>query len=198
MANCYERGACTFISSETTRTAARALGPTVRDPWPTCFTRTDWFRRRYSFYRPGQFVNLSTTKCTNVNSTTTVNPYSKTHGAPEDEERHVGDLGNVQTDGQGNAKGSITDKHVKLFGQDSILGVSSNPSTYPKPTLVFSPCLKSANQLLKTLPNLAHHRHPRWHRRSRQGRQRGQQEDGKCRSPSRLRRYWYRSVDSRW
>lgn len=52
-----------------------------------------------------------------------VNPYSKTHGAPDDEERHVGDLGNFETDGQGNAKGSITDKHIKLIGQDSVLGV---------------------------------------------------------------------------
>jgi len=50
------------------------------------------------------------------------NPYGKTHGAPDDEERHVGDLGNVQTDSQGVAKGSITDSKVKLIGSDSILG----------------------------------------------------------------------------
>jgi len=50
------------------------------------------------------------------------NPFSKTHGAPEDEERHVGDLGNFKTDAQGNAKGTITDKLIKLFGKESILG----------------------------------------------------------------------------
>lgn len=55
--------------------------------------------------------------------TTLVNPFSKTHGAPNDETRHVGDLGNVRTDGQGNAVGSVSDKLVKLIGQESVLGV---------------------------------------------------------------------------
>lgn len=52
----------------------------------------------------------------------TVNPHSKTHGAPEDSERHVGDLGNFKTDGQGNGKGSVTDNLVKLIGPHSVLG----------------------------------------------------------------------------
>lgn len=51
-----------------------------------------------------------------------VNPHSKEHGAPEDSNRHVGDLGNFETDGQGNAKGSKTDKLVKLIGPESVLG----------------------------------------------------------------------------
>ncbi|THY24913.1 Copper, zinc superoxide dismutase [Aureobasidium pullulans] len=50
------------------------------------------------------------------------NPHGKTHGAPEDDERHVGDLGNFKTDGQGNAKGSVTDKLIKLIGPESVLG----------------------------------------------------------------------------
>jgi len=52
-----------------------------------------------------------------------VNPFSKQHGSPSDSERHVGDLGNYETDPQGNAKGSVTDQHIKLFGQESVLGV---------------------------------------------------------------------------
>ncbi|RMY01792.1 hypothetical protein D0867_11275 [Hortaea werneckii] len=52
----------------------------------------------------------------------TVNPHQKTHGAPADSERHVGDLGNFKTDGQGNATGSVTDKLVKLIGPESVLG----------------------------------------------------------------------------
>lgn len=50
------------------------------------------------------------------------NPFGLDHGAPEDETRHVGDLGNIQTDANGLAKGSKTDKLVTLFGEHSILG----------------------------------------------------------------------------
>ncbi|KAH3683166.1 hypothetical protein WICPIJ_005863 [Wickerhamomyces pijperi] len=50
------------------------------------------------------------------------NPFGKTHGAPADEVRHVGDLGNIKTDASGVAKGSITDSLVKLLGPTSILG----------------------------------------------------------------------------
>ncbi|KYK57873.1 Superoxide dismutase [Drechmeria coniospora] len=50
------------------------------------------------------------------------NPFNKTHGAPNDEARHVGDLGNIETDGQGNAKGSMNDPHVKLIGPYSVVG----------------------------------------------------------------------------
>ena len=52
-----------------------------------------------------------------------VNPLNKTHGAPSDEIRHVGDLGNFKTDGSGNAKNSYTDNLIKLIGEQSILGV---------------------------------------------------------------------------
>jgi len=50
------------------------------------------------------------------------NPHGKTHGAPGDTERHVGDLGNIKTDAQGNAKGSVTDSLIKLIGEQSVLG----------------------------------------------------------------------------
>lgn len=59
--------------------------------------------------------------------TMTVNPFGKTHGAPTDDERHVGDLGNFKTDAQGNAVGSVQDKLVKLIGAESVLGVCNNP-----------------------------------------------------------------------
>jgi len=50
------------------------------------------------------------------------NPFKKSHGAPGDEERHVGDLGNISTDAQGNAVGELTDRLIKLIGPESILG----------------------------------------------------------------------------
>ncbi|GAD95400.1 superoxide dismutase [Cu-Zn] [Paecilomyces variotii No. 5] len=50
------------------------------------------------------------------------NPFGKTHGAPTDDVRHVGDLGNVKTDAEGNAVGSVQDKLIKVIGAESILG----------------------------------------------------------------------------
>ena len=50
------------------------------------------------------------------------NPHGKNHGGPTDAERHVGDLGNVKTDGSGNVNVNITDKQISLIGAYSIIG----------------------------------------------------------------------------
>nr|1F1D_A Chain A, COPPER-ZINC SUPEROXIDE DISMUTASE [Saccharomyces cerevisiae] len=52
------------------------------------------------------------------------NPFKKTHGAPTDEVRHVGDMGNVKTDENGVAKGSFKDSLIKLIGPTSVVGRS--------------------------------------------------------------------------
>jgi Cu-Zn family superoxide dismutase len=52
------------------------------------------------------------------------NPYKKTHGGPEDEERHVGDLGNVTADENGNVSLELEDKLIKLTGEYSVIGRS--------------------------------------------------------------------------
>ncbi|KAG2227632.1 hypothetical protein INT45_004673 [Circinella minor] len=50
------------------------------------------------------------------------NPFGKTHGAPEAEERHAGDLGNVVADKDGKATLKVTDNQVKLIGPHSVIG----------------------------------------------------------------------------
>jgi Cu-Zn family superoxide dismutase len=50
------------------------------------------------------------------------NPFGKTHGGPSDEERHVGDLGNVEVDSSGVAKFKMEDKFIKLLGEYSVIG----------------------------------------------------------------------------
>uniref|UniRef100_A0A481XUX3 Superoxide dismutase [Cu-Zn] n=1 Tax=Philasterides dicentrarchi TaxID=282688 RepID=A0A481XUX3_9CILI len=52
------------------------------------------------------------------------NPEGKNHGGPLDQERHVGDLGNLKTDEKGNAYQATKDKLVTLYGEFSVLGRS--------------------------------------------------------------------------
>ncbi|OXA59361.1 superoxide dismutase [Cu-Zn], chloroplastic [Folsomia candida] len=50
------------------------------------------------------------------------NPKMLTHGAPGDETRHVGDLGNIMADDKGVAVINITDRMISLTGDNSVLG----------------------------------------------------------------------------
>merc|ERR1712146_484009 len=52
------------------------------------------------------------------------NPFGKNHGAPEDEERHVGDLGNIEAGPDGVSEGTIVDRLIKLSGEYSVIGRS--------------------------------------------------------------------------
>jgi len=44
------------------------------------------------------------------------NPYNKEHGCPGKKVRHVGDLGNLETDARGNAQYTFHDNVIKLRG----------------------------------------------------------------------------------
>ncbi|KAL0414647.1 UNVERIFIED_CONTAM: Superoxide dismutase [Cu-Zn] [Sesamum radiatum] len=50
------------------------------------------------------------------------NPAGKEHGAPEDEVRHAGDLGNIKVGEDGSAHFEIVDKQIPLAGPHSIIG----------------------------------------------------------------------------
>lgn len=50
------------------------------------------------------------------------NPAGKEHGAPEDEVRHAGDLGNITAGDDGAATFTIIDKQIPLSGPNSIVG----------------------------------------------------------------------------
>ncbi|KAF8627494.1 hypothetical protein AX17_006305 [Amanita inopinata Kibby_2008] len=50
------------------------------------------------------------------------NPYGKSHGGPQDATRHLGDLGNIQSDEFGEARFTFDDQHISLNGPHSIIG----------------------------------------------------------------------------
>jgi Cu-Zn family superoxide dismutase len=50
------------------------------------------------------------------------NPYNKPHGGPGSKDRHVGDLGNLQTDKYGNVNMIMIDNMIKLKGKSNIIG----------------------------------------------------------------------------
>uniref|UniRef100_A0A182J3Z1 Superoxide dismutase [Cu-Zn] n=1 Tax=Anopheles atroparvus TaxID=41427 RepID=A0A182J3Z1_ANOAO len=50
------------------------------------------------------------------------NPDKVSHGAPNDQVRHVGDLGNIVADENGIAKTSYSDTVVSLYGARSVIG----------------------------------------------------------------------------
>ena len=58
-----------------------------------------------------------TDKCTSMCSH--FNPYGKTHGCPGMKNRHVGDLGNIETNSNGDAKYYFYDNVIKLRGNKS-------------------------------------------------------------------------------
>lgn len=50
------------------------------------------------------------------------NPNNMTHGAPEDEVRHAGDLGNIVANADGVAEATIIDTQIPLSGPNAVVG----------------------------------------------------------------------------
>lgn len=52
------------------------------------------------------------------------NPEDEPHGAPTDQERHVGDLGNLNADSEGHAHYQRVDSQISFSGPHSIIGLA--------------------------------------------------------------------------
>jgi Cu-Zn family superoxide dismutase len=81
-----------------------------------CVSAGELFLHFFIFAASSNFLlkTLTTKSFCSQKSGPHYNPFNKTHGAPEDEERHVGDLGNIEPDEHGFARGELTDKLVSI------------------------------------------------------------------------------------
>ena len=64
----------------------------------------------FHVHEAGDLSDRCTSMCAHFN------PYKTTHGCPGMKERHVGDLGNLQTNNKGEAKYTVYDNCIKLSG----------------------------------------------------------------------------------
>ncbi|KAL0812835.1 hypothetical protein Bca101_069278 [Brassica carinata] len=94
------------------------------------------------------------------------NPDGKQHGAPEDANRHAGDLGNVIVGDDGTATFTITDCQIPLSGPNSIVGravvVHADPDDLGKDSLLSSFSAKSNRRALAIELQVAGYLFPRF------------------------------------
>ena len=74
------------------------------------------FKHGFHVHQAGDLSEKCKSMCAHFN------PTNKKHGGRESKERHVGDLGNIESDQNGTALINFYDKVIKLRGKHSIIG----------------------------------------------------------------------------
>lgn len=72
----------------------------------------------FHIHESGDLTDGCTSACAHYN------PFANKHGGRESHERHVGDLGNLEGDNNGNCDFKFIDRLVKLSGDYSVIGRS--------------------------------------------------------------------------
>lgn len=72
----------------------------------------------FHIHEAGDLSDSCTSACSHFN------PYNKNHGGINSKERHVGDLGNIIANSNGNINTQIIDNVIKLRGKANIIGRS--------------------------------------------------------------------------
>ena len=75
-------------------------------------------KRGFHIHEKGNLSEGCTSLCAHYN------PFKNTHGGLNEENSHVGDLGNIEVDKNGNVKCVIKAKRVRLTGEYSVIGRS--------------------------------------------------------------------------
>jgi len=105
--------------------ASMAGGGFGRDPFDDC-VKIEWFVK--GLVRPGlhgfHIHETSDFSKGCVSAGPHYNPFNRLHGGPDDAERHVGSLGNIDGDNTGVAKGFMIDREVKIKGPYTVIGRS--------------------------------------------------------------------------
>ena len=92
----------------------------ARFPRPVCLFSFPFTPNTHCDVPPASQLGDLTSGC--ASSLAHFNPFNAKHGAPGDIERHVGDLGNIQSDASGTASFNFEDKVISLNGPLGVVG----------------------------------------------------------------------------